>query len=153
MVFINEKFSYKNETKVKQNEVVFSLIGSVGETALVTKEFSDSYISNNTGKITCGSKINPFVLQVLLYSIIGKMYFEKHKTQTAQPKISDKDIHHFVLPILAKDKQIQIRQRVAEAFALRRRSKHLLECAKRAVELAIEQDEQTALAWLKSQTK
>ena len=153
IVFINEKFSYKNETKVKQNEVVFSLIGSVGETALVTKEFSDSYISNNTGKITCGSKINPFVLQVLLYSIIGKMYFEKHKTQTAQPKISDKDVHHFVLPILAKDKQIQIRQRVAEAFALRKRSKHLLKCAKRAVELAIEQDEQAALAWLKSQAK
>ncbi len=153
IVFINEKFSYKNETKVKQNEIVFSLIGSVGETALVTKEFSDSYISNNTGKITCESKINPFVLQVLLYSIIGKMYFEKHKTQTAQPKISDKDIHHFVLPFLRKEKQARISQKVAEAFALRRRSKHLLECAKRAVELAIEQDEQTAMDWLEAQAK
>ena len=153
IVFINEKFACKNETKVKQNEVVFSLIGSVGETALVTKEFSDSYISNNTGKITCESKINPFVLQVLLYSIIGKMYFEKHKTQTAQPKISDKDIHHFVLPILRKEKQARISQKVAESFALRRQSKHLLECAKRAVEIAIEQGEQTAMDWLKSQAK
>ena len=58
-----------------------------------------------------------------------------------------------VIPILSEDKQIEIRQRVAEAFALRKRSKHLLECAKRAVEMAIEQDEQIALAWLKSQIK
>lgn len=58
-----------------------------------------------------------------------------------------------VIPILAEDKQIEIRQRVAEAFALRRQSKHLLESAKRAVELAIEQDEETAMDWLESQAK
>ena len=58
-----------------------------------------------------------------------------------------------VIPILAEDKQIEIRQRVAEAFALRRRSKHLLESAKRAVELAIDQDEQTALDWLEAPAK
>lgn len=58
-----------------------------------------------------------------------------------------------VIPILAEDKQIEIRQRVAEAFALRRQSKYLLESAKRAVELAIEQDEQTAMDWLETQTK
>lgn len=58
-----------------------------------------------------------------------------------------------IIPILAEDKQIQIRRKVAEAFALRRQSKHLLECAKRAVELAIEQGEQTAMDWLESQAK
>ena len=55
-----------------------------------------------------------------------------------------------VIPILAEDKQTKIQRKVAAAFALRRRSKHLLECAKRAVEIAIEQDERIALAWLKS---
>ena len=33
---------------------------------------------------------------------------------------------------------------------LRRHAKDLLECAKRAVEIAIEQDEQTAIDWLES---
>lgn len=33
---------------------------------------------------------------------------------------------------------------------LSKRAKHLLECAKRAVEVAIEQDEQTAIGWLES---
>ena len=52
---------------------------------------------------------------------------------------------------MAEDKQAEIRQKVAESFALRRRSKHLLESAKRSVELAIEQDEQTAMDWLEAQ--
>jgi hypothetical protein len=36
---------------------------------------------------------------------------------------------------------------------LRKKSKYLLECAKRVVEIAIEQDEQTAINWLKDKAK
>jgi len=39
---------------------------------------------------------------------------------------------------------------VAEAFGLRKQSRRLLECAKRAVEIAIEQDEATAMQWLET---
>lgn len=62
-------------------------------------------------------------------------------------------VQRTVIPILPKEKQIQIQQKVAESFDLRKRSKHLLECAKRAVELAIEQDEQTAMDWLENETR
>ena len=153
LVFINPKFRHTNETRVYENDIVFSLIGSVGETALVTSKFTGAYISNNTGKIKCESPVCSVFLQTLLTSIIGKMYFEKYKTQTAQPKISDKDLHHFVIPLLSEAKQIQIQQKVIESFNLRQQSKHLLECAKRAVEIAIEQDEQTAIDWLETRTK
>lgn len=47
------------------------------------------------------------------------------------------------------DKQLQIQQKISESFALRKQSKHLLECAKKAVEMAIEKDEKTAMEWLK----
>ena len=56
-----------------------------------------------------------------------------------------------LIPILPKEKQTQIRQKVAESFSLRKQSRHLLECAKRAVEIAIEQDERTALDWLEDE--
>ncbi len=55
-----------------------------------------------------------------------------------------------VIPILSPEKQAEIQQKVIESFNLRKRAKHLLECAKRAVEIAIEQDEQTAMDWLES---
>ena len=56
-----------------------------------------------------------------------------------------------VIPILPKEKQTRISQKVTESFNSRKQSKHLLECAKRAVELAIEQDEQTAIDWLENE--
>ena len=55
------------------------------------------------------------------------------------------------IPLLPQAKQHQIQQKVIESFNLRKQSKQLLECAKRAVELAIEQDEQTAINWLQDQ--
>ena len=58
-----------------------------------------------------------------------------------------------LIPILPKEKQTQIRQKVAESFSLRKQSRHLLECAKRAVEIAIEQDERTALDWLEDEAR
>lgn len=57
-----------------------------------------------------------------------------------------------MIPILPDEKQTQIQQKVIESFNLRHQSKHLLECAKRAVEIAIEQDEQTAIDWLENET-
>ena len=53
-----------------------------------------------------------------------------------------------VIPILHQEKQAKIAQKVHEAFNLRKRAKNLLEHAKRAVEIAIEQNEQTAIDWL-----
>lgn len=55
-----------------------------------------------------------------------------------------------VIPILHQEKQAEIEQKVIESFNLRKRAKNLLECAKRAVEMAIEQDEQAAIDWLES---
>ena len=58
-----------------------------------------------------------------------------------------------VVPILPREKQTQIQQQVTESFSLRKQSRHLLECAKRAVEIAIEQDEQAAFDWLEGEVR
>ena len=55
-----------------------------------------------------------------------------------------------VIPVLHQEKQSEIQQKVIESFNLRKDAKNLLECAKRAVEIAIEQGEQTAIDWLGS---
>ena len=55
-----------------------------------------------------------------------------------------------VIPILHQEKQADIEQKVIESFNLRKYAKDLLEHAKRAVEIAIEQGEQAAIDWLKS---
>ena len=56
-----------------------------------------------------------------------------------------------LIPILPEAKQTEIEQKIAESSALRQQSKRLLESAKHAVEIAIEQDEPTAIAWLETE--
>ena len=53
-----------------------------------------------------------------------------------------------LIPILSRAKQTEIQRKVAQSTSLRRQSRELLECAKRAVEIAIEQGEATAMEWL-----
>ena len=52
--------------------------------------------------------------------------------------------------LLSKDKQRDIQQKFIESFNLHKHAKDLLECAKRAVEIAIETDEQTPINQLES---
>ena len=52
--------------------------------------------------------------------------------------------------LLSEDKQRDIQQKFIESFNLHKQAKDPLECAKRAVEIAIEQDQQTAIDWLES---
>lgn len=56
------------------------------------------------------------------------------------------------LPMIDEDVQKVIAAKVQESFALRQQSKQLLEYAKQAVEMAIEQGEDAALEWLNTVT-
>ena len=98
-------------------------------------------------------KINDDYLMLTLNSIFTRQQVARDVGGSVILHWRPEQVKGTVIPILAEDKQIEIRKKVAEAFALRRQSKYLLESAKRAVELAIEQDEQTAMNWLDSQAK
>ena len=54
------------------------------------------------------------------------------------------------LPQIDTEIQKEISQKVQESFALRHKSEQLLEYAKQAVEMAIEQGEDVAMKWLES---
>ncbi|MEK9161454.1 MAG: restriction endonuclease subunit S [Patescibacteria group bacterium] len=137
LVFIDNSFQKTRETIVRENDIVFSLIGSVGATALVPKDFDNSFISNNTGKVSI-KNFEPIVLQIIFQSIIGKFQFEKEKTQTAQPKISSDQVGNFKIPLIKPSIQKQIAEKIQESHKLRKESKDLLEEAKRKVEEEIE---------------
>jgi type I restriction enzyme, S subunit len=119
---------------------------------LIDNEYNQALCS--TGFHVISSKtINPETLLVLLKSIIGQMQLKKGCSGTILTAINKDEFRKVVVPILPQEIQEEIRQKITESFALRRQSKHLLECAKRAVEIAIEQDEQAAIDWLERETR
>ena len=139
--------------KVSKGDVIVSSIeGSLSSIAMIEKEYHQALCS--TGFHVINSKIlNPETLLVLMKSIVGQLQLKKGCSGTILTAINKNEFSKVVLPIIEAEKQTQIQQIVIESFNFRKQSKHLLKCAKRAVEMAIEQDEQTAINWLEKETK
>ena len=87
---------------------------------------------------------------MLLKSIVGQLQLKKGCSGTILTAINKEEFSKVAVPKIKAEKQAEIEHKVIESFNLRKRAKDLLEHAKRAVEIAIEQDEQTAIDWLES---
>ena len=92
------------------------------------------------------------VLQVLLRTSMYRDWLLRFNVGTSYPVIKDEDVLNMPIPILGDDIKQDVVAKVNESASLRRQSKQLLEYAKQAVEMAIEQGEDIALAWLKERT-
>ena len=138
--------------KVAMGDVIVSSIeGSLSSIALIEKEYEQALCS--TGFHVLNSQVfNSDTLLVLMKSMIGQLQLKKGCSGTILTAINQDELSNMILPKIPDEKQTQIQQKVIESFNLRHQSKHLLECAKRAVEIAIEQDEHTAMDWLETET-
>ena len=96
-------------------------------------------------------KINNEYLTLVLNSILTKGQVGRDVGGSIILHWRPNRVKETVIPLLPVKKQTQIREKITESSKLRKQSKHLLECAKRAVEMAIEQNEQTAIKWLQKE--
>ncbi|WP_157046249.1 restriction endonuclease subunit S domain-containing protein [Geotalea uraniireducens] len=93
---------------------------------------------------------DPVYVAFVINSFIGRLQTEKMRTGSAQPHLYPKDVAQVLIPFVAKDTQLKIREKIISSLALKKQSTALLETAKRAVEIAIEQDEQAAISFLET---
>lgn len=136
--------------KVNTGDVIASSIeGSLESIALITEEYDNALCSTGFHAINSGV-FNSETLLVFLKSSVGQLQLKKGCSGTILTAINREEFSKIIVPIIRSEKQTEIQQKVVESFNLRKQAKDLLECAKRAVEIAVEQDEQTALDWLGS---
>ena len=93
-------------------------------------------------------RLNNECLTLILNSLLTKEQANRDAGGSVIMHWRPEQIAEVVIPIITPQTQAEIRAQVAESSALRRQSRQLLDLAKSAVELAIEQDETAALAWL-----
>lgn len=137
--------------KVSAGDVIVSSIeGSLSSIALIEEAYDQALCSTGF-HVVAPETLNSETLLVLLKSIVGQLQLKKGCSGTILTAINRDEFQKIILPKVSEKIQTQIQRKIAESFALRRQSKHLLDCAKRAVELAIEQNEQAATDWLEDQ--
>lgn len=126
-------------------------VGTIGRSACYLHE--QKALPDNHVTILRTDTINPIYLSVYLNSIVGKYQVEKYfKGSSGQIELYPKDIENFYVPVIDEDTQTQIADLVQQSFVLKAESERLLETAKRAVEIAIETDQQTAMHYIDKQT-
>lgn len=91
---------------------------------------------------------DPVYVAFVMNSVIGRMQTERLSAGTAQAELYPKDISQFIIPFVAKEKQDEIVGSILLSREQKTESRNLLEKAKQAVEIAIEQGEEAAVAYL-----
>jgi len=154
-LYTTQEFITKNrQYLLKQEDVLLYSVGAyIGKANIYMEDIKATIGSFLTLIRVNKGKINPFYLMSFLNTNIGIMISKQHQRGMAQQYLYPYDIRTFPIPILSEEKQILIQEKVTEALNVRKQSKYLLECAKRAVEIAIEQDEETAIDWLEKETQ
>ena len=134
--------------KVNTNDVVISSIeGSLDSCALVSEEYNNALCS--TGFYIINSKnINSETLLVLFKSEPMQKILKQSCSGTILTAINKNEFQKIPVPLIDKSIQESIKEKLEESFLLKKQSEQLLETAQRAVELAIEQDEEAALRYI-----
>lgn len=143
-----DKIEFASVVRPQKNTILLSKDGSVG-IAYKIEEYSDIITSGAILHLeVIDEEVLPDYLTLVLNSIIVKMQAERDAGGSIIQHWKPSEIENVVIPILDKEVQIQITEKVQESFALRKESKRLLELAKTAVEVAIEQGEDKAMELL-----
>lgn len=139
---------YGDIMRPKKNTILLSKDGSVG-IAYKVEEDTDIITSGAILHLTVkDDSVIPDYLTLALNSIIVKMQSERDAGGSVIQHWKPSEIENVVVPILDNEEQIQIAEKVQESFALRKECARLLELAKTAVEVAIEQGEDKAMELL-----
>lgn len=137
---------------VKSGQVIVpSVEGSLQSCALITDEY-DGVLCSTGFYVLDSDCINSETLLVLFKSEPIQALMKQRCSGTILTAISKDELLSMPLPMIDDDIQEEIAAKMQEAFTLRKQSKQLLEYAKQAVEMAIEQGEDVALEWLNTVT-
>jgi restriction endonuclease S subunit len=144
-VALGEELPTRARRKVNTNDVIISSIeGSLESCALVTEEYNNALCSTGFYVIH-SNKINSETLLVLFKSKLMQNLLKQGCSGTILTAINKNEFQNIPVPLIDKDTQFQISELIQESFRLKKESEQLLDLAKRAVEIAIEEGEERAM--------
>ncbi len=146
-------FEISKNHQPQQGEILFSKDGSPGIAYHLKDSPQKMIVSGGILRLKSKTdKVSNEYLTLVLNSVLTQEQVKRDVGGSIILHWRPDQVKETIIPILSDAKQQEIQQKITESFNLRKQSKHLLECAKKTVEIAIEQDQQTAIKWLEDKT-
>lgn len=154
-LYTTDDFIKKNKQYIlNANDIILYSVGAY---------IGKANIYNSNIKATIGSfltlirpdseKINPYYLLVYLNSDFGDQLTRRYSRGMAQQYVYPFDIKKFIIPIISNSRQTEIEKKMLEALNAKVQARHLLDIAKRGVEMAIEKNEKDGQCWIEAELK
>lgn len=149
--YCTENAKLIEDLKPKKDTILFSKDGTVG-IAYQVRENLNLITSGAILHLTVNNKkaVFPEYLTLVLDSIVGQMQADRDTGGSIIQHWRPDEIKKMLIPIASIDVQQKIKEFADESHKLMKQSESLLETAKRAVEIAIEQNEAAAMEWINS---
>ncbi|CAN1516423.1 RMtype1_S_SonII-TRD2-CR2_like domain containing protein [Burkholderiaceae bacterium] len=142
-----------DKVQLETGDVLISRSGSLAVSAVVEREWKSALISSHLIRVRISDKsFDPYFVALFLKTLPGRMQITQWSNGGVQPEISQPALGQVVVPKVDMKVQRVIRRHILESANARNRSADLLYAAKRAVEIAIEQDEKAAFTYLEANT-
>lgn len=154
---LDTSFVLKNRLKLetlmpKKETILFSKDGSVGQAYCLRRD-ADFITSGAILHLSLKEPENllPDYMTLVLNSKIVQMQAERDVGGSIILHWRVSEIEKVIIPLMDLHTQSQIASLIQESFTLKVESERLLNLAKQAVEMAIEQDEESATKWIQEQ--
>jgi hypothetical protein len=139
----------------KEGDIIISQMGTVGDTGVVEKHQEGWLFASFTIRVRIKDKKNfdPHFVAFYIQHIAKPYYLHRFIAQASVRQNTDlPTIKNLYVPKIPIDIQKEISKQIKQSFQLRQDSSKLIDIAKLAVEIAIEQDEKTAMKFIKDNT-
>lgn len=119
-----------------------------GAVAIIRGGADDLVVSGAFSVVSATGNICKEALLVLLRTWVYRDWLLKWAVGSSYPVVKDEDVLGIPVPLIDENVQHDLTAKVQSSFALRAESNRLLDLAKRAVELAIEEGEHSAMEYI-----
>ncbi len=143
-----EELPSRARRKVKKGDLILSSIeGSLDSISMITDNYENMLCS--TGFFVANSKnINAETALIFFKSKVGQLQLKKGCSGTILTAIGSDEFNKILIPTIEQKVQDEIREKISKMYLFKSQSKSLLEIAKKAVEMAIESNEEKATKWI-----
>jgi len=138
--------------RVRNGDIITSTVRPIRRLTALVSAKQDGYVCSSGFVVLQPKKIAAEALLVYLRLPAICELMDLHTSASLYPAISEKDLLGLPIPNIPATVQANIATLVQQSFTLKAQSERLLEAAKRAVEIAIEQDEAAGMAYLARET-
>lgn len=143
----------KFSKNVKTGDIITARVGTLGVFGEIESNLDNAICSDNVLCFRFPDSFMPDVYTLYLNSKINYELIDRLARGSVQQRLNQETLKEILIPIFPEDLQIEVSKKIQESFKLRKQSKMLLEAAKKAVEIAIEENEEAATEYLKTRSK